>query len=196
MERERKKRPAGFRTYMFVCLGATLTVMISQYSYIMLHTLWRDLAESYNLSVDVSRIGAQVISGIGFLGAGTIIVNSHQEVKGLTTAVGLWASGCMGIALGAGFYECAIIGALLIFISTKFLDRLGVYIAQNAPNIIRQIRWCFLLQIILRYFCASQSSPSHSVKPFRHGIMNFKSPMHITWGIDHRHSFVAKSLMA
>jgi len=92
------------------------------------------LTDNNNLSVDVSRIGAQVISGIGFLGAGTIIVNSHQEVKGLTTAVGLWASGCMGIALGAGFYECAIIGALLIFISTKFLDRLGVYIAQNAPN--------------------------------------------------------------
>ena len=62
-----------------------------------------------------------MINGIGFLGAGTIIVTGRQEVKGLTTAAGLWASACMGLAIGAGFYECVILGFLLIFLSIRLL---------------------------------------------------------------------------
>ena len=103
-EREKKGRPAGFRTYMLVAVGATLTVILSQYLDLMLHSRWALTAENVGIRTDLSRFGAQVINGVGFLGAGTIIVTGRQEVKGLTTAAGLWASACMGIAIGAGFY--------------------------------------------------------------------------------------------
>ena len=119
IERERKRRPAGFRTYMIVCLGATLTMLLGQYETLMLHTRWAAQMNMVGISTDASRFGAQVINGVGFLGAGTIIVTGRQEVKGLTTAAGLWASACMGLAIGAGFYECMIIGFLLIFLSIK-----------------------------------------------------------------------------
>ena len=105
MERGRKRRPAGCRTYMLVCMGATLTLLLSQYEYYMLTNRWYDLALEIGIRTDVSRFGAQVINGVGFLGAGTILVTGRREVKGLTTAAGLWASACMGLAIGAGFYE-------------------------------------------------------------------------------------------
>lgn len=119
IERERKRRPAGFRTYMIVCLGATLTILLGQYETLMLQTRWAAQLDTIGISTDVSRFGAQVINGVGFLGAGTIIVTGRQEVKGLTTAAGLWASACMGLAIGAGFYECMIVGFILIFLSIK-----------------------------------------------------------------------------
>ena len=121
LERGRKGRAAGFRTYMLVCLGAALTMLLSQYEYYMITHDWAELAAEIGLRTDVSRFGAQVVNGIGFLGAGTIIVTGHQEVKGLTTAAGLWASACMGLAIGAGFYECVILGFLLIFLSIRLL---------------------------------------------------------------------------
>lgn len=103
IERGRKKRPAGFRTYMLVCLGAALVMMTNEF-----------ICERYQTG-DPARMGAQVISGIGFLGAGTIIVTVHNRVKGLITAAGLWAAACIGLALGIGFYPGAIIGTILIF---------------------------------------------------------------------------------
>jgi putative Mg2+ transporter-C (MgtC) family protein len=119
LERERKRRPAGFRTYMLVCLGAALTMLLSQYEAVMLTTRWAPVAQSLGLTTDVSRFGAQVINGIGFLGAGTVIVTGRQEVKGLTTAAGLWTSACMGLAIGAGFYECVLPGFLLILLCVR-----------------------------------------------------------------------------
>lgn len=117
LERERKGRPAGFRTYMIVCLGASLTMLLSQYEAFMLSDRW---ASRFTGGVtDVTRFGAQVINGIGFLGAGTIIVTGRQEVKGITTAAGLWASACMGLAIGASFYECMLVGFALIFLSIR-----------------------------------------------------------------------------
>ena len=107
LERERKRRPAGFRTYMLVCLGAALTVLLSLYEYTLITGPWSALAAELGMKTDVSRFGAQVINGIGFLGAGTILVTGRQQVKGLTTAAGLWASACTGLAVGAGFYECS-----------------------------------------------------------------------------------------
>ena len=74
MERGRKRRAAGFRTYILVCLGAALTMLLSQYEFTMLSTRWSALAEEIGLRTDISRFGAQVINGIGFLGAGTILV--------------------------------------------------------------------------------------------------------------------------
>ena len=134
LERGRKRRPAGFRTYMLVCLGAALTMLLSQYEYHMINTAWSALAEEIGVRTDVARFGAQVINGIGFLGAGTIIVTGRQEVKGLTTAAGLWASACMGLAIGAGFYECVVLAFLLIFLSIRFLPYLENFIIENARN--------------------------------------------------------------
>lgn len=122
MERIRKRRPAGFRTHTLVCIGAALTMIISQY-------LW-----SMGQTTDLSRLGAQVINGIGFLGAGTIIVTGRQQVKGLTTAAGLWASACMGLAIGAGFYFGAIVGCLLIILTVSLLSVLEVRIMSTARN--------------------------------------------------------------
>ena len=134
LERERKRRPAGFRTYMLVCLGAALTMLLSQYESYMVTHAWHETAMEIGLRTDVSRFGAQVINGIGFLGAGTIIVTGKQEVKGLTTAAGLWASACMGLAIGAGFYECVLLGFVLIFLVVRVLPRLEVYVVEHAKN--------------------------------------------------------------
>lgn len=120
IERERKRRPAGFRTHMLVCIGSALTMLISQY------LLSRDLP------LDVTRLGAQVVSGIGFLGAGTIIVTSRQQVKGLTTAAGLWASACMGLAIGMGFYEGALMACLIILLTSAAFTRVDKVIMSTA----------------------------------------------------------------
>ena len=86
------------------------------------------------MKADVSRFGAQVINGVGFLGAGTIIVTGRQEVKGLTTAAGLWASACMGLAIGAGFYECMLVGFLLIFLCMRILPFIESAVMAKARN--------------------------------------------------------------
>ena len=134
LERERKRRPAGFRTYMLVCLGAALTMLLGQYESFLLTSRWSDLAAAADLHTDVSRFGAQVINGIGFLGAGTILVTGRQEVKGLTTAAGLWASACMGLAIGAGFDECVLVGFVLSVLSIRLLPLVENYIVENAQD--------------------------------------------------------------
>lgn len=134
IERGRKRRPAGFRTHMLVCIGAALAMLISQYLSMMEKSFWSGLV-SFTASTDMSRLGAQVINGIGFLGAGTILVTSRQEVKGLTTAAGLWASACMGLAIGAGFVEGALLGCLFIIATIILLSRLERVIMMRARNI-------------------------------------------------------------
>lgn len=134
LERARKRRAAGFRTYMIVCIGATLAILLSQYEAAMLSGPWKDVADYVGIHSDVSRFGAQVINGIGFLGTGTIIVTGRQEVKGLTTAAGLWASACMGLAVGAGFYECVMLAFVLIFLVVHILPQMEMYIIENARN--------------------------------------------------------------
>ena len=116
LERERKSSPAGFRTYMLVAIGSTMTIMLSEYLDIMLSTKWLAQAQAVGAVHDVSRFGAQVINGVGFLGAGTIILTGRKRVKGLTTAAGLWASACLGLAIGAGFYECVAVCVALILV--------------------------------------------------------------------------------
>lgn len=135
MERGRKRRAAGLRTYMLVCLGATLSVILSQYFYVMLTTVWSADASLVGRTTDVSRIAAKVIGGIGFLGTGTIIITGRQEVKGLTTAAGLWASASLGIAIGAGCYECVIIAFALMLLCISLLPAVENYIIENARNI-------------------------------------------------------------
>lgn len=119
---------------MLACLGATLAGIISQYNYVMINTVFADIASEIGRNTDVTRIGAKVIGGVGFLGAGTIIVTDRQEVKGLTTAAGLWASACMGLAIGAGFYECVILAFLLMFLCIRLLPYLENYMVERARN--------------------------------------------------------------
>ena len=135
LDRALRHRPAGPRTYALVCVGAALTMVLSQYEYVMLTTEWAPMAEAVGLKTDVSRFGAQVINGIGFLGAGTVIATNQQKVKGLTTASGLWASACLGLVVGSGFYEAAIFAFLLILVTMWLLRPLEEVIIERSRNI-------------------------------------------------------------
>lgn len=110
-ERGQKQRPAGLRTYMLVCVGSALVMMTNEYIHITFG------------AGDLGRMGAQVISGIGFLGAGTILVTKHNRVIGLTTAAGLWSVACIGLAIGIGYYSGAILGFIMIFLAMTALHR-------------------------------------------------------------------------
>ena len=112
LERGLKNRPAGLRTYMLVCVGACLVMLTNQY-----------MVQVYGTG-DPVRMGAQVVSGIGFLGAGTIIVTRRNQIKGLTTAAGLWSAAGVGLALGVGFYEAALIGGFAVFFVMTLLQRM------------------------------------------------------------------------
>ena len=120
VERGLKQRPAGLRTYMLVCVGACIIMLTNQYIY-----------QTYQVG-DPVRMGAQVVSGIGFLGAGTIIVTKHSQIKGLTTAAGLWAAAAVGLATGIGFYEAAVAGAIVIFFTMTVLSRLDMRMHRKA----------------------------------------------------------------
>lgn len=113
IERGKQGRAAGMRTHILVCLGATLTALIGFYASTVL-----------DLSNDPLRVAAQVVSGIGFLGVGTILIKGRFQIVGLTTAAGLWCATAIGIALGAGFYEGAIIGFLCAVLTITVVHRL------------------------------------------------------------------------
>ena len=135
-ERERKGRAAGFRTYMLVALGAAVTQILSQYLDLMLSTQWLADMEIVGRRTDVVRLGARVVSGVGFLGTGTIFVTSKREVKGLTTAAGFWASACMGLAVGAGFYEGMAVAFVLIVICMNILPLVETAIMSKSLNMV------------------------------------------------------------
>lgn len=116
MERESKHRAAGFRTHILVCAGATVVMLTGQY-----------IHDFISETTDASRLGAQVVSGIGFLGVGTIIVTKSNKVRGLTTAAGLWAAACIGLAIGIGFYEVAILGTITVLIANVGMLKLDSY---------------------------------------------------------------------
>lgn len=135
LEGGRKGRAAGLRTYMLVSLGAALTILLGQYEVEMLRGAWASVKDMTGTNVDVARFGAQVINGIGFLGAGTIMVTGKQQVKGVTTAAGLWASACAGLAIGAGFYECIILVYPLVFFIVRILPLWEDQVVNNLRNI-------------------------------------------------------------
>ena len=142
LERERKHRPAGFRTHILICLGAAMTTLTSQYLFLSLRQF-----------TDIARLGAQVIAGIGFIGAGSIIVTQRRRVKGLTTAAGLWASATIGLCFGAGFYEGGIIAALLILAVELLFSKLEYRIMDNARevNLLVEYKDLASLNGVLRY---------------------------------------------
>ena len=123
LERGRKNRPAGFRTYILVCFGSMLVMMTNQYVY-----------QTFGAS-DPTRMGAQVISGIGFLGAGTIILTGRQQIKGITTAAGMWSAACCGLAIGIGFYEAAVIGGVVVFLVMEFLENMDGVVRKHSKVI-------------------------------------------------------------
>ncbi|KOR26312.1 MgtC/SapB family protein [Clostridium sp. FAM 1755] len=117
VERERKNRPAGFRTHILVCIGSCMAVMIQLYIIEYMKEMIRINGEfKYLLSADISRMASQVITGVGFLGAGTII-RDKGSVKGLTTAASIWVVACIGISVGLGFYFLSLVGFLGLILS-------------------------------------------------------------------------------
>ena len=110
LEREKYKRPAGFRTHILVCIGAAMTSLIAQY-----------IVFNVGVTSDAARIPAQVISGLGFLGVGTILTKGRDHIVGLTTAAGIWAVGSIGIACGFGFYVGAFACTVIVLIATSLL---------------------------------------------------------------------------
>lgn len=121
LERSRKRRAAGFRTHILISLGAAMTTLTGQYLYLVMR-----------LPTDMSRLGAQVVAGIGFIGAGSIIVTRHRRVKGLTTAAGLWTTAVIGLAWGVGYYEAALYATVLILLAELCFSKLEYRMMKRA----------------------------------------------------------------
>lgn len=189
LERGKKRRPAGFRTYMLVCVGSAMTMILGNYLFVMLSGAWADSVNPA-VSTDVSRFGAQVINGIGFLGAGTIIVTGRQQVKGMTTAAGLWASACMGICIGAGFYSAAIICCSFIFITVVVLSRLERFILSRSKNINLYVEFedindlSVIIRRIKRYgtriFDVEITKAKYSETKFPYAVFSLKLSKNVT----------------
>ena len=125
IEREYKSRAAGIKTHVLVCLGAAQVMMTGEYA-----------AMQYpELKIDVTRIGAQVVSGVGFLGVGTIIITGKNQVRGLTTAAGLWACACTGLAIGIGYIQGTVAAVSFIMFTFKILKFLDLRIQKNKRKI-------------------------------------------------------------
>lgn len=122
IERERKNRPAGMRTHVLVCVGAA-TIAILESMLIHDTVLLNAMNERTGIAVSVGRISAQVVSGIGFLGAGTIFV-SQKKIAGLTTAASLWNVACLGLAAGMGYYKLALAGCCVVIVTLMFMQRM------------------------------------------------------------------------
>lgn len=119
LERGKANQSAGMRTYILVCLGAAVVMLTGQYMYDRFST------------GDPARLGAQVISGIGFLGAGSIIIEGKTKVRGLTTAAGLWTSACIGLAIGIGFYEGGILGTAVVYLVISKFKTISDHFTHN-----------------------------------------------------------------
>lgn len=121
LSRSVKRRGAGFKTHVLVSIGSALIMMTGQYIY-----------ENFQLSGDIARLGAQIVSGVGFLGVGTIIVTGQNQVKGLTTAAGLWTCAGIGLSIGIGFYTGGLITTVLVLILYRYMDRIDEYAYEHA----------------------------------------------------------------
>ena len=140
-ERGLRNRPAGFMTYVLVCMGAAMIMLTNQYIF------------TVYAQTDPTRMAAQVVSEIGFLGAGTIIVTRNDEVRGLTTAAGLWLAAGLGLAIGIGFYPGAIVGFLFSIFALIILKKIDVYIKQHAKSMEVYLEYnsTFSLRNLLEY---------------------------------------------
>ncbi|MDD2958800.1 MAG: MgtC/SapB family protein [Lachnospiraceae bacterium] len=139
IERGMRNRPAGFLTYVLVCCTSSLIMITNLY-----------LLQMYP-NIDPTRLAAQIVSGIGFLGAGTIITTKRNEIRGLTTAAGLWSAAGIGIAVGSGFYVGAAVGTFYIFFALVLLRKIDLYIKQHAKSmeIYLEYEHCFLMKNLM-----------------------------------------------
>lgn len=142
LERTFRRRPAGFRTHMLICLGAAMTTLTSQF-----------LSLYMGYETDIARLGAQVVAGIGFIGAGTIMVTRHQRVRGLTTAAGMWTAAIVGLSLGAGFYEGGVIVTALILMAELVFSKVERLVLRKSPEMNLYIRYedSAVMERILNY---------------------------------------------
>ena len=124
IERTYKRRPAGFRTHILICIGASLTTLTSEY-----------LIGYMQYTTDVTRLGAQVIAGVGFIGAGTILVTKRERVRGLTTAAGFWVAAIVGLALGAGYYEGGLLATVLVIATELVFIRIEYWFVSHDTEI-------------------------------------------------------------
>ena len=121
IDRSMKRRGAGIKTHVIVCLGASIVMMTSQY-----------MMQVYPDAADLGRMGAQVISGVGFLGVGTIIVTGRNQVKGLTTAAGLWTCACVGLAAGIGYIEGVLLCLVFVMFTFRVLNSFDYMLQKNS----------------------------------------------------------------
>ena len=122
IDRGLKKRGAGIKTHALVCMGSALVMLTSEYISMQFP----------EMKADMARMGAQVISGVGFLGVGTIMVTGRNQVRGLTTAAGLWACACVGLAAGIGFIDGAAYALILIILTLKIMTRIDGIVHDHA----------------------------------------------------------------
>ncbi|QNQ81141.1 MgtC/SapB family protein [Lactobacillus sp. PV034] len=144
-ERATQRKSAGMRTHMVVAVAAALFMLVSKYGFF-------DILNLHNIALDPSRIAAQIVTGISFIGAGTILVRKEQ-VSGLTTAAGVWATAAIGMAIGAGMYFIGIICTVLLFFiqilfhDDSFINFIILHVrfnakidANNSPNILQDVK--------------------------------------------------------
>lgn len=165
LERRIKRRAAGVRTFALVCVGAALAMLTNEY-----------LILNYGMG-DPGRMAAQVISGIGFLGAGTIILTGKQHVKGLTTAASLWATASVGIAIGSGFYWGSFAGFSVIFAATTLLHKFEEKVAVNSMYIELYIEMedskgieRFVSYVINKGFLMNSFEKRYDIRESKNGI--------------------------
>ena len=133
--REKDNKPAGFRTHILVCFGAAVISMVQdQLRLNILELASMNLKLSGAIKTDLGRLGAQVVSGIGFLGAGSIMKEKGETVGGMTTAAGIWATGCAGLGIGWGFYNLAIPAIVFILI-------IIVIFKKFEPKIVKKVKF-------------------------------------------------------
>lgn len=139
--RSKMNQAAGLRTYILITIGAALSVLITMYDYEMLSTQWAEVVAEVGQKFDASRLASQVITGIGFLGAGMIIKAAHQQVHGLTTAAGLLTTVCMGLAAGAGFIELALLSLVFSVVALDILPPLEFLYKRRMRNITLNVEF-------------------------------------------------------
>jgi len=164
-ERELRGRSAGIRTHILVCLGAVMATMTGFFAFY-----------TFNLSSDPLRVASQVISGIGFLGVGTILVTGNSHIRGLTTAAGIWTTAAIGVALGAGFYEGALVCTALAFFAIGFLQRLERVFKERkgVMSVYVEIKDADRLNEVLEQMSAqSMKITNVEVRPAKSGMPNY-----------------------
>ncbi|NLB69393.1 MAG: MgtC/SapB family protein [Lentisphaerae bacterium] len=119
-ERELRSKDAGLRTHFLVAIGATLFMLVSQFGLIEALNGLTEMHPGINLRVDISRVSTQIVSGIGFIGAGTIVLHK-RFVMGLTTAAGIWTTAAIGMAVGGGLYLAAVATTLFVLVGLEIL---------------------------------------------------------------------------